>query len=195
MNWRDSIRAHQSSRSRVGYSRTDLPQLGTHVPRVRIKSALCFGELREAPLVIHQEPRTKTGGQKKHAKEGLLIFVTFRTKDIYIQLFHNAQNHAQTLHEAIHGDSQHPVCRRLVFGSQDSLLWIVDEGGILSAKRRGGGNGRKGSAHKGGKFLIDSQGLKRDRRQTCGREGQINGTGVLWSVSQCREGKGNKYAQ
>jgi hypothetical protein len=58
MNWQDSVRAHQSSRSRVGYSRTDLLQLGTHAPRVRIKSALCFGELREAPLVIHQEPRT-----------------------------------------------------------------------------------------------------------------------------------------
>jgi hypothetical protein len=138
--------------------------------------------------VIHQEPRTKTGGQKNHAKEGLLIFVTFGTKDIYIQLLHNAQNHAQTLHEAIHGDSQHPVCRSLVFGSQDSRLRIVDEGGILSAKHRGGGNGRKGSAHKRGKFLIDSQGLKRDRRQTCGREGQINGTGMLWSVSYVEKG-------
>ena len=63
-------------------------------------------------------------------KEGLL-----QLQSIHIQLFHDIQHHAQTLHETVHSDTEHTIGRCFILCPQYSLAFAV----IVPVNAIGGG--------------------------------------------------------
>lgn len=118
-------------------------------------------------------------------------------KHINIQLLHHLQHHTQRLHKPVHGDAQHAVRRRAVFGPQDRwrrlllllLLLLVricvsapldgrDDGAwLLRVCGCGCGCEAELAADEGGEFGVDLEGAERGGREAVGRERDVDCSG------------------